>query len=670
MHQPISRSLTKKARELFRRGEPIPEGYLRPEILESWQRSQSYGLEFDKADKRLISKEALAERIQERRELYNTATLVMERLYDFTAGSGCLTTLSDEEGYVLFAMGDEGIMEIARKNSFVEGCNRNERRLGTNGIGTPLVTNQPIQVFAEEHYYELHYNWVCSGAPILGTSGKPIGVFCVTALFDKVSFHTLGLAAAAADSITQQIAMKKAYDSITRIQQHTKTIVECVPTGILLCNSDLTVIMTNSRATGLLMLPETQIVGKKLHEPLGKESFSADSLPSILDGKHITIERNNVSHKFFFTLNISSTGDYVITFLKSDSLPKSEPRVIGSEAYFRFEDIVGQVPAMQNAVSLARIAADNDSTVLVTGESGTGKELFAQAIHNAGRRRHGPFVALNCAALPKSLIESELFGFESGTFTGARREGNAGKFELANGGTIFLDEIGDMSLDVQASLLRVLQSREVTRLGSSRATKIDVRIIAATNRNLLDAIEDSVFRTDLFYRLNVFSIHIPPLRDRASDIRLLADYFLRKYASLTARMVNGFTEEAYRAMEAHPWPGNIRELENVIERAIYVTTTPFIGLDSLLLRNVSPRMSARLRVMHPEPGPTASKADAALAAAFRSGESSEAVKKALQLTNGNMRRSAELLDVSLRTLYRRIAEMGLSPAALRRFAEE
>ncbi len=666
----IARSLIKQARELFQRDDSVPDGYLRPEILDSWKRSRSYGLDFDKADKRLISPAALAERVRERQELFNIAVPVMEALGDFTAGSGCLSTLSDEEGYMLFAMGDDEIMEVARKNGFVEGCNRSERRLGTNGIGTPLVTRKPIQVFAEEHYYELHYNWVCSGAPIVDTTGKPIGVFCITALFEDVSFHTLGLAAAAADSISQQIAMKQAYDSITRIQQHTKTIVESVPSGIVLCNHDMVALMTNTRATGLLMLPESQIVGNKLHVLLGKEPIDADDLPHMLDGKHLTVERNGVSHRFFFTLNTSSTGDYVITFVKSESLPKAEARVIGSEAYFNFKDIVGQVPAMQNAVALARIAAETDSTVLLTGESGTGKELFAQSIHNAGSRRNGPFVALNCAALPKSLIESELFGFESGTFTGARREGSAGKFELANGGTIFLDEIGDMSLDVQASLLRVLQSREVTRLGSSRATKIDVRIIAATNRNLVDAIEDSVFRTDLYYRLNVFSINIPPLSERVADIRLLADYFLRKYAALTARQLDGFTEDAYRAMEAHPWPGNIRELENVIERAIYVTRTPVIDLDSLLLRTSSTRRVPTSTQAGGEQPPASGTVDASLAAAFRNGDPIGAVRTALQATGGNMRRAAETLDVSLRTLYRKIGELGHTPESLRRLAKE
>lgn len=234
---------------------------------------------------------------------------------------------------------------------------------------------------------------------------------------------------------------------------------------------------------------------------------------------------------------------------------------------------------MKAALRLGQIAAQTPSNVLITGESGTGKELFAQAIHNASDRRNGPFVAINCGALPKSLIESELFGYEGGTFTGARREGCAGKFELANGGTIFLDEIGDMPFDVQVALLRVLQSHEVSRLGSSKTIKVDVRVISATNKDLLAAIDNNQFRSDLYYRLNVFGIAIPPLRERAGDVRLLADYFLQKYTSFSGHCLSGFTEAAYALLEEYEWRGNIRELENAVERAVYLTSEGRIGAE-------------------------------------------------------------------------------------------
>ncbi len=205
---------------------------------------------------------------------------------------------------------------------------------------------------------------------------------------------------------------------------------------------------------------------------------------------------------------------------------------------------------------MAKIAAQNDASVFLSGESGTGKELFAQAIHNASSRRRGPFIAVNCGALPKSLIEAELFGYEGGSFTGARRDGCAGKFELANGGTIFLDEIGDMPVDVQITLLRVLQNREVRRIGASKALRIDVRVITATNRDLEQLVDSKVFREDLFYRINVFRINIPSLRERTGDVRQLAGFFLAKYSDIRpGGRVEGFTAEALAMMEAYPGRG-------------------------------------------------------------------------------------------------------------------
>jgi len=664
------RSKISLARERFRRGEEVPDGCVRREILESWRRSRGYGLHFEAADKTLLPPEALSERINERRGLVDIALPFMERLHDFITGSGFLAILADEEGYVLKTMGDVDISRQARENLLVEGCNRSERRLGTNGIGTALAIGGPIQVFAEEHFYELHHQWVCSGAPIFDPEGKPMGVFCLTGRTERVSFHTLGLAAAAAAAISQQAQMQQAYDVVERIQRRSQVIVETVPSGILLLNKNLEITQINMRASVLLMLPPAQIVGKSLKDILDRPDLTLENLYNEIDDQNITVERNGNNLHFTFTLSASSTDEYVVTFVKTEVLHKKISKIIGSEARFSFDDIIGGVPAMRNAISLARIAARNTSTVLLTGESGTGKELFAQSIHNASSRRDGPFVALNCGALPKSLIESELFGYESGTFTGARREGSAGKFELANGGTIFLDEIGDMPFDVQASLLRVLQNREVSRLGSTKATRIDVRVIAATNKELLTAIENKSFRDDLYYRLNVFNIHVPPLRERVADIRLLADYFLRKYAQYTSKSVQGFTEEAYRALEAHPWRGNIRELENLVERAVYVSRAGQIGCESLNLApaphgGLSPAVSGTVEGDLARPAVSAARSASVSRRFVGKDVLGTALEDALRQSGGNMKQAAELLGMSRRTLYRKLDALGLDADTLR-----
>ncbi|QIB25910.1 sigma 54-interacting transcriptional regulator [Caloranaerobacter azorensis] len=245
-------------------------------------------------------------------------------------------------------------------------------------------------------------------------------------------------------------------------------------------------------------------------------------------------------------------------------------------AKYSFKDIIGSSASIQVVKELAMKVAKTDSNVLITGESGTGKELFAHAIHNASKRYLGPFIRINCAAIPEELLESELFGYEEGAFTGARKGGKKGKFELANGGTILLDEIGDMSIKMQAKLLRVLQEKEIERLGGDVVRNIDVRIIASTNKDLEMLVRQGLFREDLYFRLNVMSIKIPPLRERKEDISILAKKLLVKVSSKLGKYVEGISNDAIKCLESYDWPGNIRELENVIERAINLLDSDLI----------------------------------------------------------------------------------------------
>jgi transcriptional regulator with PAS, ATPase and Fis domain len=240
-------------------------------------------------------------------------------------------------------------------------------------------------------------------------------------------------------------------------------------------------------------------------------------------------------------------------------------RIVGSTARFTFGDIIGESASVRRRLQLAEAAARSDSTVLLTGESGTGKELLAQAIHNAGPRAGGPFVGINCAAIPRELLESELFGYEAGAFTGAKKGGHPGRFELAESGTILLDEIGDMPLEMQAKLLRVLQEKRVQRLGGTREIPLDVRVICTTNRDLAEEVERGRFRQDLLYRLRVIHLELPPLRERRDDIPLLVEHFLGLYSARLDRRVRGVTPQVLEALMSYSWPGNIRELEHILE---------------------------------------------------------------------------------------------------------
>ncbi len=657
------------AKENFLAGRPVDEGIVRPEILDSWKRSRQFGVKPTDADKSILTAEELDERIAAHQVFYDIAVPFMESLNSFTTGSGFLTLISDEEGYVLKSIGDEDILRQAAENRLVEGCNRSERRLGTNAIGTCIETRTPIQIYGHEHYYTMHAHWVCCGAPIFDSLGRTMGAFCIVGPDDKVTFHTLGMAAAAAEAISRQLTMKSAYDIIDSDHKNLSAIIEHIPSSLLLLDRRLTVKLANSRAAHFFKRPVEEIVGKGFAQLFGADTIDEEALRAGVSDRSVTVYMAGREVGLSLTSLLTDSEEYLVTFERSEALHKKLNKIIGSSASFVFDDIVGHSPVITTTVSMARIAAENSSSVLLIGESGTGKELFAQAIHNASDRRDEPFIALNCGALPKSLIESELFGYEGGSFTGAKREGRAGKFELANGGTIFLDEIGDMPFDVQASLLRVLQNREVMRIGSAKTVPINVRVIAATNQDLQSAIADGSFRSDLFYRLNVFNITLPPLRERIGDVRTLADYFFDKYANYSGAHVKGITEEAYAVMSQYRWPGNIRELENVIERAVYLAQGGWVDADMLPPALYAPAPEAgKLPALSSSIGGTAASVGGTAAPVHHAPETGgysikqserRQIENALHSTGGNVKKAAEVLEISRRTLYRKLERYGI-----------
>src|SRR5436190_23428391 len=267
-----------------------------------------------------------------------------------------------------------------------------------------------------------------------------------------------------------------------------------------------------------------------------------------------------------------------------------------------FDDIIGTSAALRAVLQRVEVVAPTDSTVLILGETGTGKELVARAIHDRSRRSAHPFVSVNCAAIPQALVTAELFGHEKGAFTGALQR-RLGRFELAAGGTLFLDEIGELPMETQVALLRVLQEREFERIGGNTPVQADVRVIAATNRDLEKAMADGGFRSDLYYRLNVFPIDIPPLRERESDIRLLAHHFVDRYARSTGKTIRSMSERSLEVLEAYGWPGNIRELQNVIERSVIVCNSEMFSVDERWLCRALQTGSTLPRVAGVEPGP-------------------------------------------------------------------
>ena len=317
--------------------------------------------------------------------------------------------------------------------------------------------------------------------------------------------------------------------------------------------------------------------------------------------------------------------------------------------------MIGASPAFRRMMTLVEQIADSSATVLIQGESGTGKELVARSIHERSPRRNGPFVAVNCAALPETLLESELFGYEKGAFTGAagRKEG---RFELADGGTLFLDEVADLSPVTQPKILRVLQEGEFERLGGTRTQPVDVRIVAATNQELAEMVREKRFREDLYYRLNVITIRVPPLRERYEDVRVLAQHFLRVYAAKNGRKLEGFTAEAIQRLEAYAWPGNVRELENLVERSVVLARKDRIDAEDLPEEVAGVKRPPRDAILELIGSPLAEIEQRLL-------------DETLRITGGNKTQAAKLLGIDVRTVARKLErredadEVGEAPAS-------
>lgn len=371
------------------------------------------------------------------------------------------------------------------------------------------------------------------------------------------------------------------------------------------------------------------------------QSMIAHRIPIVDDGKVIavlgTVLFQDVKELASLAAMVEQLKDE-LTYYK-----KELRRRLG--AAYHFDQIVGYSAKMRELKNFSHKVAKSDSTVLITGESGTGKELFAHAIHAESKRKMGPFIRVNCAAIPDSLLESELFGYEEGAFTGAARRGKKGKFELAHHGTILLDEIGDMPLPLQAKLLRVLQEKEVERVGAVRATPIDVRVIASTNQDLLARIKEGKFRADLYYRLNVVSLSIPPLRERLEDLPELVSNLLKQLAESTGIVVRAIDDEVWSVLRSYSWPGNVRELRNLLERAMHLLDGDVLRKEHIWLpASDDTRGNAPVRSLKET-----------LEAAER-----EALLQAVRQADGNKQEAAKLLQISKSSFYAKWEKYGLS----------
>lgn len=486
---------------------------------------------------------------------------------------------------------------------------------------------------------------------------KIIGTLCLTAISEDQKRRLLcyqprlvNFADKMAQLIANTVKERQVRDELTCLMNRFNAVVDAVHEGIIATDSQGVVLHSNRSAEELLEIPKGELVGRRLDNLFADLSVATALRSDTPTEQELSCQMGGRRRSQFWATIVSlrdgAVGQgLVISFRNIVEMQRYATRLLSDPGRCTLDDIIGQSPAFLEVKEKVRRVASTDSTVLIRGESGTGKELFARAIHEHSHRRRGPFIAINCSAIPESLLESELFGYEEGAFTGARKGGKPGKFELADGGTLFLDEIGDMPLHLQAKILRVLENKSVERVGGTKPRLVDVRIVAATHRDLEAMMEHHEFRQDLYYRLSVIPVNISPLRERKEDIPLLVNYLINKYNKKFNLNIRGVTEEVMERLMAYSWPGNVRELENVIEYGMNMERSDYITVQSL---------PARLAKIEPA-GSTSQ------AAKLRELER-EAIEEALRLfgnTVAGKERAARYLGISRATLYRRLKKMGL-----------
>ncbi len=615
-------------------------------IKASHERSREFGiLENQKKSKKILGRASLDSLLIKRSELINVANSFLLQLYNFVKESDFIVVLTDEEGCILCVFGNEDMLGKASKNALVPGAYMAEEHIGTNGMGTALYEGKPLQVSGEEHYVQIFHQWTCSGAPIRDYEGKIIGCLDLTGRKELVNSHTLGMVAAAANAIEGMLKLKRYANKAAMNNQYVESILNSLPSAIFTTNFQGDVKLANRYIEPILGYTEAEFkkinISKLLNnwksiisrinrnENIVQEDMYMDLVVNKIE---VNLSAYPISNPYKEILEIV----FVIKDVKK--MRKLASRVIGSKAVYTFDKVIGRDVNFLKTVKFARKMADSKSTILITGESGTGKEIFAQSIHNLSNRREESFVALNCGAIPKNLIESELFGYVEGAFTGAKLGGQIGKFEIADGGTLFLDEIGEMPYELQIRLLRVIEEGVIRRVGGTDEIPIDVRIIAATNKNLKEEMEKGNFRKDLYYRLNVLPIKLPPLRERRTDIPLLIEYFMeRKSKKLNRKMVH-LTEEQIETLIAYDWPGNVRELENFVELAVNTEGIPISISGRVDSTGASERCFKDLTLEEME---------------------TLHIKDVLRQHDGNISHTASVLGIGRNTLYRKIEKYGI-----------
>ena len=647
-------TLTEYRRLFFETGK-IHE-HVRPFVAESWLRSVTYGVNPDPAQRTTVAQEFLPdnemkELLNNNKQLLDVAYPIMSRALEYIEGTQYALTLHDRDSRLIchmFAGDNPGFYSSSM--GFNIGAPWDEKTVGTCAPFLCISLDRDVQLVGPEHFSSKLCNLTCSSSPIHNKNGDLVACLNIFGDYKKTTAHTLAFLKEVALLIESELELRENSFLVRKV-------FNLMSDGLIVLNKHFQVIQVSLKAAAILQVPQKSIYSLDFREVFRKEDFETrlltETLPFSYSEYELTIAGKEIICNVTITpmLEGGKHDGAIITLREIHQINKTVNRISGNHASYCFDDIISQDTSITALKKMLKNVCSTDHCILLEGESGTGKELFAHALHSESNRRAGPFITINCGSLPRTLVESELFGYEKGAFTGARSEGSPGKFELADGGTLFLDEIGELPLEIQASLLRVLDNHRIRRIGAKVEKELNVRVVAATNRNLYQEVKNGNFRSDLYFRISVLKYDIPPLRERGNDVLLLAERFLGQMNKTNAQGDKTFSEELRTTLKEYTWPGNIRELHNVVARSFYASTDNIITpkeLPKYILDEVWKSPSSKGHNMDWAPS---SSANSSLKAFER-----QKIIEALSQCNGNAVEAGRLLGFSRSTIYRRMKE--------------
>jgi len=630
-------------------------------ISRSWRRCfRDFGLDpGESREPAIVEASELRERRARIGNMLPIAEVEMADLYHQVAGSGHAVMLTDPDGVVLSHIGDPGSDETRLASGLCEGAIWSEQAQGTNGMGTCAVEKIPLVVHHSDHFLSSNVPLTCTAAPILDSAGNLLAVLDASSRSIQAQQHTMALVNMSAKTVENRIFLCMFKNQFMMRFHSRPEFLNTLGEGLLVFRSDGTILAANRNALFQLDYESAEELCKLKMEEVFDSTATALLSPPKSGSLHATpIYTTKHSRRFFSIIQLPESALTKVGGFspRSDSASREKPvalRPAGHAAGSGLDTLEFGDAQMAKNVRIARRVLDRDIPILLAGESGTGKGVFAKAMHTVSERAEKPFVAINCASIPESLIESELFGYKPGAFTGASRHGSPGKIVQADGGTLFLDEIGDMPLSLQARLLRVLEEKEVVPLGGQVPVTVDLRVISATHQDLLQMVAEGQFREDLYYRLQGIRITLPPLRERTDKHNLIK--FLIEIESSEEVQVD---EEVIDHLNAYFWPGNIRQLRNVLRTMLALSDSRRISVNDLVCDLFGENHLNQQD--NPDTAASTEQAPSCADNPLRSAER-DALLRELELRRWNISKVAKRLNLSRNTLYRKMKRCNIVP---------